>query len=368
MLKKNNIYLLPPIVEPQSAGSRMYLDFFSDISIVKKYNKFSKQIISFDDYIIIHHFDLSYIDHINTNNIIVYLNDLIRLDILAKYAFKISLVICTSKIQANIIKSVLSVNALNIFEPIDSFYKNIRFNRDDSTQNNQLQIVIFGYANSIERTHSHLVPALRTVKRNFNITIFSDRLVPSFKNERNVLHRNFSEILDFSSKNFGYAILSDVPVDLSVVTLAKSENKLISSLKMKLLPIISDSDKYIQHLPYNYPYIYSDPNNLVDLLDNKLNLTIDTLYIKKYNDTILDNYNKKYIISKKIIFSKLKLLLDTNIYNIVSYPMNSWPGNNFYSIKDSLNGLKNAIASYLQHNFPFLRSFPNCFKSWRRSR
>jgi hypothetical protein len=294
------------------------------------------------------------------------MTDLIRLDPMVRLASNISLVITTSVMQSHIIFSVLQVNCFTALEPIDPLYENFisnyYFKKDDVAK-----IVFFGYSNSLERTSAHIAPYLNTIDSRFEIVVFSESIPASFRLCTRCNFLDFSLIQNYAKNNFCYVVLSDIPVDLSVATFAKSDNKLISSICMGFLPLVVRDSRYLKWLPDDYPYVFSTPSDLLYLINKKLDLQTDIIYFKEKLKNVLNNYHKAHLNN----VNDFSLILNNNLadINIVKhYPLKKWPGQFSYGLKDSLNDLQISFSQAFLNRFLRLWRLLNNVKLWSRSR
>jgi hypothetical protein len=346
--EKSIKFLVRPITEPNAAAARMYMSYFSAVKGIEFLDKLQlDELNDINILLIINAADLNFFKMPLKFNLVVFITDMIRMDKIAKMASQISLIVTTSALQSRIISSVLSVECFTALEPIDPYYKKL-----DSYpflySSEVAKVLLFGYANSLERTSSHLAPFIDKIDSRFETIIYSESIPPSFRKCKSCHFLNFSKIQEQIGVNFCYVILSDIPVDLTVSTLAKSDNKLISSIKMGFLPLIAKDSRYLKWLPEGYPYTFSNPQELVKLVNIKLNIEKDINYFKTNLAHIPVLYHNAHLMNAH----DLTLTLDrikAKSGDDYPYTFNSWPGEFSYGLKDSLHDLRKSFSQTLRN-------------------
>jgi hypothetical protein len=319
-----------------NATDRMFSEIFhfipGKISIPKE--------CSSENPIIVMHNDLRHFsDHCDVPKV-VFVTDLIRLELLVKKRGIIGFV-TTSELQSRILRHVLDVPTFTAEEPLDTLYSDHSCNPSRSTDCKN--ICFFGYSNSIERTCSHLSSPLNAVSasspNDIRLHLFSDKVPPSFRCSKLFRFYQFNRLPSFAKHSFGYVVLSDVPVDLSVATLAKSPNKLLSSFQLGLLPIVPEGSYLASRLPSNYPYKFDSVTQLLISVEKNLRPEKDIVYFDDVKPTIISNHLSSYVDNQLALADFLKSL---DISQRVKH-QERWPNRSFYSIRDSWYGFKNAV-------------------------
>jgi hypothetical protein len=333
------IYVIVPTLKKLGAGERLFLEFFKNsnyliipLSRVKDLDHTDIAVLTLADF--------PKVANKAKCKLVVFLCDLIRLGSLKTNAASVCAVITTSDLQSRIINSILNIPAFHIVEPLDPLYHSILFDRNLNNLGGGKRLVIFGYSNSIDRTSAHLRGVLSSWSKTLDVYVFSEAIPTSFRHLEGVKFRVFDEILSFSAKYFSYVILSSTTVDLSVATMAKSENKLISALQMNMLPIVSDDIKYLRHLPESYPYKFRDPDELKSVI-SKLDLEKDQDYLNEIRGVALANYTRRVDYSRREIAVALNSLAAGSCSR--DYFDVNWPNVFSYGLRDSFNAFIQSV-------------------------
>lgn len=341
--ERKNKYILHPVADPKSAAARMYMAYFGSLNGIARID--SIKCAEFNDpnsFVIINAADLPLLKTPPKCNLIVFMTDIIRLDTIVRMVKFISLIVTTSELQSRIMSSVLPVECFTALEPIDPYYdKTTAF--ASLNYEEKAELVLFGYSNSLERTSSHLAPFLNSISSRFETIVFSEALPPSFRICTRCHFIEFSKIIQNLGSRFRYVVLSDVPVDLSVSTLAKSDNKLISSIRMGFLPLIAKGSRYLKWLPDDYPYTFSNPYDLIALVNSRLDTKTDAHYFESNLVNIPASYQEAHFANLKEFTLTLNQVTPALGINS-EYPCNSWPGDFSYSLKDSLHDLRKSFS------------------------
>lgn len=343
-----------------NAGQRLFIEYLKCINYsFIDYSRLGE--ISENQVLFIFHEDLRFFKEFPRCKIVLFTCDLINLDILASVIPSLFAIITTSPLQARILESVFDIHTFAIKEPIDPYYNYVKIQQPNCAEKN---IIFFGHSNSIERTCSHLACNLEKLNEEVQCFIFSDELPPSFHKIKNINFFPFLELNDFVNTRFCYSVISDIPVDLSVATMAKSANKLISSIKSGMLPIVPKDYSNIGLLPEGYPYIYTGPHSIVLLINQELNVIKDYEYLTRHRDEILDRYEESVKINQEL-FVKEIFILDRAVEPKQSYT--KWPGMYYYGVKDANITAFKATSNYFYRRFRRLWVNFTDFKFWRGS-
>jgi hypothetical protein len=230
--------------------------------------------------------------------------------------------ITTSELQARVLKSVLGIPAFWIYEPVDPFYKFFKLNPKGEVFK---EIVIFGYSNSIERMISPFMEDMLQNLTNFTFRVFSER-VPKLPHHwsSKIVWDKFENISNLNDGNYRYFIITDVAADLSLATMAKSLNKLISGICMNLIPVVITYNDKFSHFDWsNYRLIGGreilDENNFIISIENYLRLRSKilsdymNLYQQRKQEVVTDLINFGGTNPDYIINSKMDLIFTYSI-------------------------------------------------------
>lgn len=231
---------------------------------------------------------------------VLFITDLIDLSGIRDRLSSVHCVLTTSELQAVHVKAVFGVPAFWLYEPFDSHYDYFTGSASDIVQR---EIVMFGYSNSIERTMSSISYTITKVFPDYTFKIYSER-IPNleFCKTAKVVFRKFTDIGELNDGTNRYFVVSDICADLSLATDAKSLNKLISGLRMNMIPIILtffDKYKVLKSLE-NYPLLGGREILTIERLNEA---SIAFLTMRK---NVLREYNDLYLSRRLVVLQELK--------------------------------------------------------------